>query len=278
MIFTTWKLYELKKRWHIIKQKKKFNIPLDLIIVKWYIVIKQKKRKKRGKTMNTNINEIKELMELVNNNEDITQNLIKIVKDNPEITSWADLFPYMPDSEVTYIASEVYTFLEKNAYKKYQQSNNVIELEKNISDTLIDVSSDSTNFIYYEIKELYTIEYLNEYLKNIRKAAKENSIKLKGINKVSKWIKENHNDYIQEKEKEVALFNELKEFWKDKKIKVGYSNDLEYKEYQKKYFELQNMRKRKTTLGKINEFVSRYRFFNETNLQQNNYSVVSIVI
>lgn len=228
--------------------------------------------------MNTNINEIKELMELVNNNEDITQNLIKIVKHNPEITNWADLYPYMPDSEVTYIASEVYKFLEKNAYKKYQQSNNVIELEKNISDTLIDVSSDSTNFIYYEIKELYTIEYLNEYLKNIRKTAKENNIKLKGINKVSKWIKENHNDYIQEKEKEVALFNELKEFWKDKKIKVGYSNDLEYKEYQKKYFELQNMRKRKTTLGKINEFVSRYRFFNETNLQQNNYSVVSIVI
>ena len=69
-----------------------------------------------------------------------------------------------------------------------------------ITDKKVEVSADYTGFVYMYKREIIEKDEFKEELKKLRKLGKYNETKLKGINKVGKYIEDNYYEYLKEVE------------------------------------------------------------------------------
>lgn len=141
---------------------------------------------------------------------------------------------------------------------KYEDRKVIPFEEKIITENYIEVTIPSTRFIRREKQELVTLDEIMEKLKKIRKLAKEKGVKVKGINKLSKKIKDNYSEYESEALLAQSKFEELRKGWSSHVIREGYSDDVYYKETLRRLeFELQRMNHLNKPLGMFRTWLTR---------------------
>lgn len=100
-----------------------------------------------------------------------------------------------------------------------------------ITDKKVEVSADYTGFVYMYKREIIEKDEFKEELKKLRKLGKYNETKLKGINKVGKYIEDNYYEYLKEVEDYNAGFESLRKQWEGYEVHEGFSDDEFLNEY-----------------------------------------------
>lgn len=95
-------------------------------------------------------------------------------------------------------------------------------------------------------------------IKYLKRLAKENNIKLVGINKLRQKVISLFPIYFKEAHQYMNLFKELSRDWENHDMRQGWSDDKFYQEVLKpKYFKLQNMKKYKTPIKEYTQIHNR---------------------
>lgn len=100
-----------------------------------------------------------------------------------------------------------------------------------ITDKKVEVSADYTGFVYKYKRTIIDKEDFKEVLKQLRKLGKYNETKLKGINKVGRYIEDNYYDYLKEVVEYNAEFERLRNDWEGYEVHEGFSDDEFLHEY-----------------------------------------------
>lgn len=129
------------------------------------------------------------------------------------------------------------TVSKNEVYQEYLK-NEPIELEKEITENYIRVQSDSTSYINRIRPELITFDELMDNVRSLQKMAKENNIKLKGVNLLKKFYKENYKEYQERVILHNSIFDELSNAWKTTQLFMGTADDFYYEDFlrEKEFF------------------------------------------
>ena len=156
--------------------------------------------------------------------------------------------------------SKLITIKNENKFKEYLNRPVESGFKAEITDKTVKVSADYTGFVYKHRREVIEKEQIMQAIKQLRRLAKANETKLKGINKLTKFINSNYCDYLNEVEDYNMKFDILKQSWSGYKVHEGYSDD----EFLHNYliplrWELDKMTYRNTNLGMFESKYSRLK-------------------
>ena len=101
----------------------------------------------------------------------------------------------------------------EDKFKEYLSRPVVSGYKAEITDKKVEVSADYTGFVYKYKRTIIEKEDFKEVLKQLRKLGKYNETKLKGINKVGRYIEDNYYDYLKEVVEYNAEFERLRNDW-----------------------------------------------------------------
>lgn len=123
---------------------------------------------------------------------------------------------------------------QRYLYEKHKEHewNSPLELEYTINRDVIKVETEETNFIREYRKEHIAEKDFIDLIKAVKKASKENEVKLNGINKLKEYIQGNYTQYNISFMDYDKKFDVLALLWEQSlnSLKMGISDNVIYNE------------------------------------------------
>ncbi|OEK58968.1 hypothetical protein [Staphylococcus equorum] len=165
---------------------------------------------------------------------------------------------------------------------KAHMENEKIEVEYTINKDIIKVTSESACTGFVNLRRTYHIEQeeIFNLIKEMKREAKKHGTKLKGINKLTEYVKEHYSSYNSEFMKYDKKFDILALLWEQNvdNIKMGHRNNAIYNEVLFKYqTELSNMLNRNCIIPIIHSYYYNLKnYLKEMQKEENKYTLITV--
>ena len=165
---------------------------------------------------------------------------------------------------------------------KAHMENEKFELEYTINKDIIKVASESACTGFVNMTRIYHIEQeeIFDLIKEVKREAKKHGTKLKGIKKLSEYIKEHYSIYNTEFMKYDKKFDVLALLWEQNvdNLKMGFRDNAIYHEVLfKRQNELSNMLNRNCIIPIIHSYYNNLKFnLKEMQREESKYTLITV--